>query len=251
MIRAIIFAIALVVLTSVMGSVIILIGFFQSYSKFSYHQILRRWARMLIWISGSRVRLSGVENLDPQRCYVLVSNHQSHVDIPALVGYLPIHMTIIAKKELFKIPIFAQAMRALGILEIDRSNRAKSFATLKRAAEVMREKKLSVLAFPEGTRSEDGKMKAFKKGPFVLGIQSEMAILPITIDGTYPMLPKGKLGIRPGDIRIQIHPAIETTDFSFEKRNELIDQVHHTIASGLADHEEFIEKFDYPESSAG
>ena len=101
--------------------------------------------------------------------YILVSNHQSHADIPVLVVHMPLHMSIIAKKELFKIPFFGQGMRAIGIIEIDRSNRTKAVASLKKAEQIIRDEKLSILAFPEGTRSDNGTLLPFKKGPFGIG----------------------------------------------------------------------------------
>ena len=164
----------------------------------------------------------------------MVGNHQSHVDIPAVMGHLPLKMTVIAKKELFRIPFFGQAMRAFGILSIDRSNRRKSIETLNQAAAILKEQELSVLAFPEGTRSENGEISPFKKGPFMLAINSGIPILPVSIKGTYAILPKGQLWVNPGTVTLVIHPPVETAGVTGgAMRDQLIETVHQAICEGF------------------
>jgi 1-acyl-sn-glycerol-3-phosphate acyltransferase len=186
--------------------------------------------------------VSGLEQLDTSRSYVIISNHQSQMDIPVLVANLPLKLTIIAKKELFKIPIFAQGMRAFGILEIDRSNRSRAIETLNIAAQVIRKEKISVLAFPEGTRSKDGRLQPFKKGPFVLATNHQIPILPVTVTGTFPILPKGKLMVQAGLVKVHVHPPVETGRFGADHRAELIEKVHHIVASGLEKNEPYIQE---------
>lgn len=233
MIRMILFIINLGITTVFGGIAVIVIGFFQKYSQFSYQVIARAWARIIVFIAGSRVRVRGQEHIDSKQPYIAVCNHQSNMDIPIVIRYLPLRMTIIAKKELFAIPIFGQAMRAVGILEIDRSNRHKAMTTLKIARQVMEERRISVLAFPEGTRSRDGEIKPFKKGPFMLALESGVPLLPVTIKGTFPILPAGKFKVKPGDVDIIIHPPVDPAKYGVNNRNQLIADIHQQISEGF------------------
>ena len=237
MLRALLFWPVVFFSTVYTALVVILIGMFKRHSRFSYQRVVRPWARAIMWASGARVEVEGLENIRPGDSYIIVSNHQGNMDIPLLIAELPIPMTIIAKTELFRIPLFGQGMRAVGILEIDRSNRQQSFATLRRAAEIIRSEQIAILAFPEGTRSESGRLKPFKKGPFVLAIQSQIPLLPVSVSGTFPMMPKHTLKIQPGPVKLVVHPPVPVCDYPFEQRSALVDKIHHTIAAGLPEHE--------------
>lgn len=240
MIRALWVILVVLFSTGFRAMVAIAVGLFTKYTDFAYRHSFWPWARSIVRATGIRVTAAGLENIDSGSSYVIVSNHQSQLDIPVLVAALPLKLTIIAKKELFKIPLFSQGMRAFGILEIDRSNRSRAIETLKQAAQVIRKEKISVLAFPEGTRSRDGKLHSFKKGAFALAADHQIPILPVSVSGTFPVLPKGKLMVDPGEVKVTIHPPVDTGQFGSGRRAELMDQVHQTIASGLAEHEPHI-----------
>ena len=238
MIHTLFFLIVVAITTTIGGSVVVLVGMFRKYSPFLLKYIIKPWARLQLLITGTKVVVQGLEHIDPKQSYIIVSNHQSHMDIPVLIVILPLRFTIIAKKELFRIPIFAQAMRGFGILEIDRSNRARAIATLKRAAEIARTENVSILAFPEGTRTEDGSLRPFKKGPFLLALDSGLPILPITIDGTFPILPKNSMIISRGHtVKVTIHPPIDTHQYTHETRDLLIEETYQRIASGMMAYE--------------
>jgi 1-acyl-sn-glycerol-3-phosphate acyltransferase len=230
--------------TTIRAFVAIGVGVFKKYTHFAYRNAFWPWARSIVWASGIKIKVSALDKLDTSRSYVIVSNHQSYMDIPVLVASLPLKLTIIAKKELFKIPVFAQGMRAFGILEIDRSNRSRAVETLNLAAQIIRKEKISVLAFPEGTRSKDGALQPFKKGPFALALNYQIPILPVTVYGTFPILPKGKLMVQPGDVYVIVHPPVETSRFGGDHRAELIEKVHHIIASGLKENEPHVQKLN-------
>ncbi len=229
MIRMLLFLVVLVISTTVGAILCMIIAVFDRFSPISYNYIMIPWAKMLLQVAGVEVELHGREHVDPHRSYVVLSNHMSHMDIPVLIAGLPLRTTIIAKKELFRIPIFGQGMHAAGILKIDRSNREKAIETLNKAAEILKEKHISVLAFPEGTRSKDGQIHPFKKGPFVMAATVKVPILPVTLVGTHPILPKGRFFIQPGKVDLIIHPPIHTADYDYEQRQELMDHVYQTI----------------------
>ncbi len=241
MLRTIFFLTITVVSTGVYATLAIIVGLFKRYAAFSYYHIVKPWSELLLWASGTKVEVLGVENVDLSRPYVIVSNHQSNMDIPVLAAKVPMRITFIAKKELFKIPIFAQGMRGFGILEIDRSDRTRAFETLKTAAAVAHTHKLSILAFPEGTRSMDGQLKPFKKGPFVLAINAKLPVLPVSIVGTFPIMPKNTLRINAGQkVKLILHPPIDTENYTFEDRNQLIDKAHQAVAEGFYEYSEAI-----------
>lgn len=219
--------------TVIFATIVIIISFFQKYSEFSYEVIARSWARIQLWCAGIKVKVEGAENIEDGKSYMIVCNHQSHSDIPVMIAHMPIRMTIIAKQELFKVPFFGPGMRAIGILSIDRKNREKAFRTLQEAAKVIRERKISVLAFPEGTRTSDGKMQPFKKGPFMLAIDAGIPILPVTLDGTFEIFPKGSLVFKPGNATITIHPPVSIEGYSRTNRDELMTRVHDIMSRSL------------------
>lgn len=209
-------------------------GLFNPYSAFNT-AVMRMWARIALVAAGVTLEVRGTENIQPDVSYVIVSNHQSHMDIPVLTVAFPLPLRIISKKELFKIPVFGWGMRAVGILEIDRSNQKKSIETLKKAEIILRTHQLSILAFPEGTRSPDGKIYPFKKGPFVLAINAGLAVLPVSVSGTRKILPKGKLEMNSGRVLVQFHSPIDLPEKSLEIRNWLTDQTHQQIVAGFTE----------------
>lgn len=237
MLRTPLFFIVVFLATLVSAFSVMLIGLFRRHSDAAYRYVFRPWARSIAWAAGVKVEVSGQEHVEPNRAYVIISNHQSHMDVPVLGGYLPLKLTIIAKKELFRIPIFSHGMRAFGILEIDRSNRTRAIHTLEQAAMILREKNTSVLTFPEGTRSVDGRLQPFKKGPFALASAHRFPILPVSVCGTFPILPKGKFWVKPGRVSLKIHPPLHPGEDGAGNREELIERVHQTIAAGLYEHE--------------
>jgi 1-acyl-sn-glycerol-3-phosphate acyltransferase len=157
-----------------------------------------------------------------------MANHQSNYDIPVLLGRLPVQFRWLAKAELFKIPIFGYSMRGCGYISIDRSNRKRAFASLAEAAETIRTG-TSVMIFPEGTRSEDGKIKAFKKGGFVLSVDAGVPIVPILLTGTYEIMPKGSMLVRRRPVTMTICPPIETADYTRKTKDQLIEKVRETM----------------------
>ena len=194
------------------------------------------WARILAFSAPMRVRVEGRENIDPQQSYVLVSNHQSQFDIFLLYGWLGVDFKWVMKQELRTVPGIGTACDRLGHIFIDRSNHAAAMATLDEA-----KKKIvngtSVMFFPEGTRSRDGKLMRFKKGAFRMAVDLGLPILPLTVTGTRNVLPAGTSDLMPGSARLIIHPPIPVEGLTATDCSHLSNQVREVIASGLPSHQ--------------
>ena len=196
-------------------------------------KVAQAWARSILAVSGVRVRVAGRERLDPAAAYICMSNHQSNFDIPVLLGHLPVPFRWLAKAELFKIPIFGRAMRAAGYIPINRTDRPAAIASLRRAAAAVRGG-VSVVIFPEGTRSPDGTLKPFKKGGFVMAIEAGVPIVPVVLRGTFDIMPKSRLLIRPRDVTMAIGAPIATTAYRIDTKEALMDAVRNTLLRQLA-----------------
>ena len=190
------------------------------------------WARILAFMAPMRVRVEGRENIDPHQSYVLVSNHQSQFDILMLYGWLGVDFKWVMKQELRSVPGIGMACDRLGHIFIDRSNHAVAMATLDAA-----KKKIvdgtSVMFFPEGTRSRDGKLKRFKKGAFRMAVDLELPILPLTVTGTRDVLPADTSDLMPGSARLIIHPPVSVDGKTAHDCRDLSNEVREIIASAL------------------
>lgn len=232
MIRLSIFVVVTVIDTIINAFLSMAGGIFHPYSHFN-SGVIRIWARIILLAAGVKLKIEGTENIVSEESYIVVANHQSLMDIPVLAYGLPAPIRFIAKKELFKIPVLGWGMKAAGMLEIDRTNQKQSFDTLKKAEQVLRSNHLSILAFPEGTRSEDGKIHNFKKGPFILAINTGLSIIPVSVSGTRNLIPKGKIQINPGRVKIQIHTPVPVADLNLSDRNRLVSETREKITAGF------------------
>ena len=215
--------------TIVIGGSVIIYSFFSRTGN-GPHLLARLWANSILWVSRIKVTVSGsgIEKLDPGRSYIYMANHQSNADIPVLLGRLPVQFRWLAKAELFKIPILGRAMRGVGYISIDRSNRKSAFESLTRAARTIRNG-TSVMIFPEGTRSRDGNLLPFKKGGFVLSVDSGVPIVPIIIRGTRDIIPKGRLMIRPAPVTMEILDPVETADYTRKTKDALLERIRSIL----------------------
>jgi 1-acyl-sn-glycerol-3-phosphate acyltransferase len=196
------------------------------------HKVVSVWARFILFGSGVRVKVRGYYYIDPSESYIYMPNHQSDFDIPVLLAHLKVQFRWLAKAELFKIPFFGQAMRRAGYISINRKERRAAFESLKKAAEMIRNG-VSVLIFPEGTRSNDGKIAPFKKGGFLLAVDSGVPIMPIIIYGTREIMPKDRLVIKPGNVILEIRKPIETYAYTRKRKNDLIETVRQVICESF------------------
>ena len=195
-------------------------------------QLCQVWAWFLIKAGFSSVEIKGLENVDPGRSYVIISNHVSLYDIPALLSGLGVPFRWILKKELLKIPGFGYGLYASRNVFIDRSNRESAIASIRKGVDRL-PKGVSLLFFPEGTRSPDGKLLPFKKGAFVTAIDANMPLLPVTINGSREIMPKGSLIFTPGTIEVIIGQPIPVDGLTIEDLPALMERSREAVQSNL------------------
>jgi 1-acyl-sn-glycerol-3-phosphate acyltransferase len=194
------------------------------------HNYARLWGWLIVKSSGVRVALSGIDHIERGRPHILMANHQGAYDIFALLAYMPVDFKWLAKEELFKIPILGWAMKAAGYISIDRKGKRRALESMQRAVTKIREGS-SVLVFPEGTRSPDGRIHPFKKGGFTLAVKAGVPIIPISIRGSREVLPRSSLRVKPGKIHIVIGKRIRTDNRSLADRDDLMNEVRKALES--------------------
>ena len=190
------------------------------------------WARLNSWLTPMRVRVEGRDLVDPNQSYVLVSNHQSHYDVFVLYGWLGVDFKWVMKQELRRVPGLGAACERLGHIFIDRSNHQAALASLEAAKERIVDG-TSVMFFPEGTRSPDGKLMSFKRGAFRMALDLGLPILPLTVIGTRDVLSPRSVDLMPGSVLLLIHPSIPTGGLTNEDLPRLMGEVRDVIASAL------------------
>lgn len=231
MIRTIFVWSCIVIATLALGILAFVTALFDRKGKV-VHQYARLWGKVALWANGVKVKVSGLENLKGKGPYIFMSNHQGSYDIFALLGHLPFQFKWLAKKELFSIPFFGWTMAAAGYISVDRKGTRETVEAMNEAARKIREG-MSVVIFPEGSRSQNGTIQPFKKGGFTLAIKSKVPIVPIAIHGSRTIMPKDRLKISPGEIRIQLGSPIETEKFSLKDRELLMAKVKERIGQNL------------------
>jgi 1-acyl-sn-glycerol-3-phosphate acyltransferase len=187
-------------------------------------------ARTGVWLAGVRVHTIGLERLDSTRTYVFMSNHVSNIDPPLLLPRIPGRTSVMAKQELFKIPILGKAMRMASLVPVNRGDREAGIAAVRAATDVVK-RGIHMMIYVEGHRSFDGKLLPFKKGPFYLAEECHVPVVPITISGTHYVMPKRRFAIKPGIVTLIFHKALEPQEFG--TREELMERVRAEINSGL------------------
>jgi len=204
--------------------------------KHACDERLAGWSKKVVRNAGIELDVEGLENYDPTSRLVIMSNHQSFYDVPVLFAVLGGNLRMVAKKELFAVPIFSRAMREAGFIEVDRSNRQRALDSMKVARDTLA-KGVNVWIAPEGTRSKTGELGPFKKGGFYLAFESKLPVLPVSLSGTRDALGASALlssyGAR---VRVTIGPPIDTATYLAQGkpgRDRLMIAVKEAIASGL------------------
>lgn len=181
--------------------------------------------------AGIRVRVEGRENVPAGQACIFMANHVSNLDPPGLIPRIPGRTAGFAKRAVFKIPIFGYCMTLGGFIPVDRTGNAATAQENVAAAQRVLEKGIHITTFVEGTRSRDGRLLPFKKGPFYLAMQTGAPCIPVSIYGTEALLGKGSFAIKPGTVHFVFHPPIDPREFG--TREELLQAVRAAIASGL------------------
>jgi 1-acyl-sn-glycerol-3-phosphate acyltransferase len=192
-------------------------------------------ARMALWLAGVRLEVQGREKIPAGRAVVFMPNHQSNCDPPAVITVLP-PVLVLAKREFFRIPVLGRAMRMRGFVPVDRRNRERAIQAVERAVESLQTGN-SFLAYPEGTRSPDGRLQPFKKGVFMMALKAGAPIVPVSISGSNKIMRKGEISLHPGTVRITLHDPVPTEGCSSQDRGRIMEAVRNKILAGLAPEE--------------
>lgn len=194
------------------------------------HSIGALWSRILLFLSGSKVEIKGVENLLRNEPQILASNHQGAFDILALQAFIPIQFRWVAKTSLFKIPVIGWSMSLAGYVGIERERASSAYKSIEAAAEKVKNG-TSVLIFPEGTRSATGELLPFKRGSFLLAVKSDVPVIPISIQGTKDIMKRSSILINPSRINVVIGKPIPTAGVD---EKALMEEVRKAIEQGLS-----------------
>jgi 1-acyl-sn-glycerol-3-phosphate acyltransferase len=192
------------------------------------HWCASTWSRMIARTALLDVRVHGAEHLRANESYVFLSTHQSWMDIPVMLGYLPAQLRIAAKREVFLIPFLGWHMRRAGHIAINRGSTQEAVASLRRAARLLGDG-VSAFLFPEGTRTRDGSLQPLKKGGFRLAMEAGLAVVPVTITGTRPAMPRGSMVLRHGPVELYIGPPIPTAGLSEADLPAFVQQVRDAM----------------------
>ena len=216
-------------LTMILATLTALAGLIDPHGKVAY-RINRLWSWAILCAGAVKLKVTGLEKLDPHRQYIFMVNHQSNVDIPILIQSLPrFQLRWIAKQELFWIPFFGWAMWATKHIAVDRSKPKNAVKSLRLAKQRIAAG-ISVVVFPEGTRSRDGQLQRFKKGGFLLAVKTNTEIVPVTVKGSRALLPSGAWRLRSGTVEVVVDQPVSIAGYRPGNLRLLSDQVRETIA---------------------
>ena len=194
------------------------------------HTCARAWAWLILKTTGVRVRVKGLEHVDPSKSYVFAANHQSIYDIPIVFMSIPMQLRIVAKESLGKIPFMGWHLHHSGHLLVDRKNPGPDIVEkMKRLVNEAH----SLIVFPEGTRSVDGTLGRFKKGSFVVAIDAQLPVVPVSVRGSSHVMKKGRLMVCPRDVTVTIHPPIPTAGVAREDVRAFAERVRAVVAADL------------------
>jgi len=218
---------AISVYTIVLGTLSIGSSLFEKRGYFA-HWCARTWSRLILRTTGVRVDIDGLERLVPGRTYLFVANHQSIYDIPILFWSLPYQLRIIAKKSLGRFPFLGWHLRRTGHMLVDR--RRPDRTAIFSWASQLTSAGLSLIVFPEGTRSADGRVARFKGGSFHLALEAGLPVVPISITGSRHVMLKGRLATYPGHVRLVVHEPIDTAGLTRSDAKAFAQRVRDIVA---------------------
>jgi 1-acyl-sn-glycerol-3-phosphate acyltransferase len=217
--------------TIILGIPVMLAGLLSRTGNLAF-SISKLWAYTMLAVSFVRTQIKSKAKIRKGTSYIIISNHQSLYDIIALVTALGIQYRWFIKKEVLKIPIFGYALYASRNIFIDRANTASAIESINKGIDRLPEG-VSIMVFAEGTRSSDGQIHEFKKGGFVTAVRRKIPILPVTVNGSRRVLPKGSLVVKPGKIQVVIGDPIDTRGYTADTAQELIDKTRQVVMANF------------------
>jgi len=220
----------LIILSTILCGSVSLVATFFDKSGHTGIKIARVWGRSLLKIAGVRVRAEGLEKIDPNGAYVFVSNHLSYMDTPVVLSTIPAQFRFMAKKGLFQIPFLGTHLAQAGHIAVPREDPRAAVKTLSLAADMIRERRISVLIFPEGGRSMDGILRPFKEGAAYIAIKAGVPIVPVALIGTRAILPMGAATFHRGAVTLRIGDPIPTGQLALRDRGTLTECIRNQIA---------------------
>jgi 1-acyl-sn-glycerol-3-phosphate acyltransferase len=224
---------AVVLATIFFGSISLLVSLFDRTGS-TQIRVARLWARTLLSASGVRVSVEGLEQINLTGSYVFVSNHLSYMDTPVALANIPVQFRFLAKRGLFQIPFLGQHLSQAGHIPVPREDPRAAVKTMQLAAETIQRKKISLLIFPEGGRSHDGRLEPFKEGAAYIAIRAGVPIVPMVIAGTREVLPFGSGIIRSAPVSLRILQPVETAQLTAKDRGALTEKVRDSISQEIA-----------------
>lgn len=228
--RAVLWADPLIVLdTLIFGTLSMLCSLFDK-TGYLQHRVARIWSRLLLAAGGIRVRVEGLEGLDHEGSYVLAANHLSLLDIPVIMGTVPLQFRFFAKRGLYRIPLLGGHLRRAGHLPVVRENPRQGMKLLSEGARMIAQRRVSVLIFPEGGRSQHGNLREFKNGAAYVAIKAGVPIVPMAISGTRECLPMGSVMVQRGRVRLAVGKPIPTAGMRLQEHEALTARVRQCVA---------------------
>lgn len=227
-IRTVFALVGLVVITLVLGLAALILARVRPRSR-KVDRVIWWWAKAFLFVTGTRVEATGLELIDPRASYVFTPNHISNIDVPVMLGTLPVSGRYLAKKELYKVPILGPAMRAVLMIETDRDAGPGAHREINQQVDKVVAARLSLIIHPEGTRSRDAELRPFKKGAFRIAIDNGLPVVPVTICGADRVWRPGGMVIYGGTVRLVIHQPIPTTGMTAPDIGDLRDRVRMVV----------------------
>lgn len=212
------------------GTIILLSPFIRRMSF--YNKMIKAWGKWATWACPGKMTINGTHNIE-DKPYIVIANHESAVDVFYLLGRFPINIRIVAKEEVRKMPFIGQAMSKSGFIFVDNKVKGKSIDHLNQQFKKLKKEKLSLMVFPEGSRFKDGRLGKFRLGAFVMAIQHKLPILPVVMKGVREMMPPGNHSFYKSDIEIDVLPEIDTNEYTYEQRHELMNKCYHLMHNHL------------------
>jgi 1-acyl-sn-glycerol-3-phosphate acyltransferase len=222
----------IVLSTIVCGLVSLFISLFEATGR-QQIAVARVWARSLLLVSGVRVKIEGLDKIAPGGSYVFVSNHLSYMDTPVVLANIPVQFRFLAKSGLFQIPLLGTHLARAGHIPVPRDNARAAVKTMTTAAQIIRERGISLLIFPEGGRSHDGRLDEFKEGAAYIAIRAGVPLVPIALKGTREILPYGSGHVRAGSVIMRIGEPVPTAEAQLRDREQITAKLRERIASLL------------------